>query len=156
MMDNSGTQGTRVLEIYQKHLQMVYRLAYTYLQNRAEAEKAAQETFARFMRAGVPLDEETAVKGWLIRTVTGICLKKLNTPGYRIKEDPAPHEIDRTMWAIMALPGKYKTVVYLFFYEGLTAREIAALTGDAFEIVSTIIGDSRRRLGARLGGGFDD
>ncbi len=154
-MDNGGMQA-RMLEIYQESLQAIYRLAYTYLQNRAEAEKAAQETFARFVRSGVDLGDATAGKGWLIRTVTGICLKKLNTPGYRIKDDPAPHEIDRTMRAIMALPGKYKTVVYLFYYEGCTAREIAELTGDAFEIVSTIIGDARKRLAARLGGGFDD
>ena len=45
MMDGmtSGSEKT-ALVIYQEHLQMVYRIAYTYLQNRSEAENAAQES----------------------------------------------------------------------------------------------------------------
>lgn len=153
-MASLDSGGISALEIYQEQLQMVYRMAYTYLQNRSEAEKTAQESFARFMRSGVDLNDGAAVRGWLVRSVTHICLKKLNTPAYRLKDDPAPHEVDRTMRAIMELPGKYKTAVYLAFYEQLPLEEVSGLMGDDYGIVSSIVGDAQRRLTERLGEGF--
>ena len=66
------------------------------------------------------------------------------------------HEIDQTMEAILALPEKYKTVVYLFYYEGYTAREIAKLLGEKPNTVSTRISRARHLLKTMLGGDFDD
>lgn len=67
-----------------------------------------------------------------------------------------PHEIDETMEAILRLPEKYKTVVYLFYYEGYTAREIARMLGEKPNTVSFRIGRARLLLKTMLGGGFDD
>lgn len=156
-MDNAVyNKGKSPIEIYQQHLQMVYRIAYTYLCNRAEAENAAQEVFARLVRANINLNDDLGVKAWIITTVTNVCLKKINNPGYELVPDPNPHEIDRTMAALMELPGKYKTVAYLFYFEGLTAREIAELMGDEMQIISTIVSKTRCTLTMKLGGDFDD
>lgn len=144
------------LVVYEEQLQMVYRIAYTYLCSRTEAENAAQEVFVRLFRADVDLNDKAAVKAWLASAVTAHCLKKLNDPSYRIKDDPNPHEIDSTMASIMALPGKYKTVAYLFYYDGLTALETAELMGDEMEVTRTIIGKSRRMMSAQLGGELGD
>ena len=135
---------------------MVYRLAYVYLGSRRDAENAAQETFARFFRAGVSLDDEFAVKSCLVSLVTGICLSRIDDPAYVPAEDSAPHEIDEVMAAVMELPGKYKTVAYLFYNDGHTAREISGMLDTDMNIVSTIIAGTRRMLRAKLGGDFDD
>lgn len=155
-MEGMSSRGKTPIELYQEHLQMVYRIAYTYLCNRAEAENAAQEVFARLIRANINYNDALSVKAWIITAVTNVCLKKINNPGYEMIPDPNPHEIDKTMAAIMELPGKYKTVAYLFYYEGLTAREIAELMGDEMPIISTIISRTRRTLTMKLGGDFDD
>ena len=143
------------LAVYQQHLQMVYRIAYTYLQNRSEAENAAQEVFVRLFRGGVDLSDEQAVRAKLAAVTTAICLKKINDPSYKFKADDNPHEIDSVMSAVMSLPGKYKTVVYLFYCEGLTAAETAQYMGDDMEVTRSIIGKSRRSLTAKIGNELD-
>lgn len=143
------------LAVYQQHLQMVYRIAYTYLQNRSEAENAAQEVFVRLFRGGVDLSNEQAVRAKLAAVTTAICLKKINDPSYKFKADDNPHEIDSVMSAVMSLPGKYKTVVYLFYCEGLTAAETAQYMGDDMEVTRSIIGKSRRSLTAKIGNDLD-
>lgn len=143
------------LAVYQQHLQMVYRIAYTYLQNRSEAENAAQEVFVRLFRGGVELSDEQAVRAKLAAVTTAICLKKINDPSYKFKADENPHEIDSVMSAVMSLPGKYKTVVYLFYCEGLTAAETAQYMGDELEVTRSIIGKSRRMLTAKVGNELD-
>lgn len=143
------------LAVYQQHLQMVYRIAYTYLQNRSEAENAAQEVFVRLFRGGVDLSNEQDVRAKLAAVTTAICLKKINDPSYKFKADDNPHEIDSVMSAVMSLPGKYKTVVYLFYCEGLTAAETAQYMGDDMEVTRSIIGKSRRMLTAKIGNDLD-
>lgn len=40
-------------------------------------------------------------------------------------------EVDDTLKVVMGLPDKYKTVVYLYYYEGYTSVEIADIHGES-------------------------
>jgi RNA polymerase sigma-70 factor (ECF subfamily) len=102
-------------------------------------------------------------KAWLVVTVSNVCKDMLrrhyrsdrNIDDYESLSSPEP-EIDQTMEAILSLPEKYKTVVYLFYYEGYTAREIARILDEKPNTVSTRISRARLLLRAKLGGTFDD
>ena len=137
---------TDPIEIYQRELQAVYRIAYTYLQNREDAENTAQECFVRLLKSGFELDDAAAVKGWLMRMVTTLCLAVTNDRDRVVKDDPAPHEIDRCMAAIMKLPGKYKTVCYLAYNDGYGIDTIASLLCERRDIVNTIVIRTRQQL----------
>ncbi len=150
-------------EMYQEHCQTVYRVAFTYMKNSYDAEDAVQETFARLIRSGERFRSREKEKAWLIVTVSNVCKDMLRRHyrSDRALEDyqylaAPPHEIDETMEAILRLPEKYKTVVYLFYYEGYTAREIARMLGEKPNTVSSRIGRARLLLKTMLGGGFDD
>ena len=150
-------------EMYQEHCQTVYRVAFTYMKNSYDAEDAVQETFARLIRTGERFRSREKEKAWLIVTVSNVCKDMLRRHyrSDRALEDyqylaAPPHEIDETMEAILRLPEKYKTVVYLFYYEGYTAREIARMLGEKPNTVSSRIGRARLLLKTMLGGGFDD
>lgn len=150
-------------EMYQEHCQTVYRVAFTYMKNSYDAEDAVQETFARLIRSGERFRSREKEKAWLIVTVSNVCKDMLRRHyrSDRALEDyqhlaAAPHEIDETMEAILRLPEKYKTVVYLFYYEGYTAREIARMLGEKPNTVSSRISRARSLLKTMLGGGFDD
>ena len=150
-------------EIYQEHCQTVYRVAFTYMKNSYDAEDAVQETFARLIRSGERFRSREKEKAWLIVTVSNVCKDMLRRHyrSDRALEDyqylaAPPHEIDETMEAILRLPEKYKTAVYLFYYEGYTAREIARMLGKKPNTVSSRIGRARLLLKTMLGGGFDD
>ena len=150
-------------EMYQEHCQTVYRVAFTYMKNSYDAEDAVQETFARLIRSRERFRSREKEKAWLIVTVSNVCKDMLRRHyrSDRALEDyqylaAPPHEIDETMEAILRLPEKYKTAVYLFYYEGYTAREIARMLGEKPNTVSSRIGRARLLLKTMLGGGFDD
>ena len=59
---------------------------------------------------------------------------------------------DETLDAVLALPEKYKTCVYLFYYEGYRTAEIAALTGVPSSTVRSHLSEARALLKTMLGG----
>lgn len=163
-MDKAPLRANRsTYDIYREHLNTVYRVAFTYMKNSFDAEDAAQETFARLIRSGEKFKSPEKEKAWLIVTVSNVCKDMLRRhyrsdrclDDYEYLSAPA-HEVDETMEAILELPEKYKTVVYLFYYEGYTAKEIAKLLGEKPNTVSTRISRARQLLKTMLGGNFDD
>ena len=56
----------------------------------------------------------------------------------------------------MALPEKYRTALYLFYYEELSVREIGALLGVGESTVTTRLARARQRLREQLGEDWQD
>jgi len=148
-------------DMYQDHLKTVYRIAYTYMKNRFDAEDAVQETFVRLIRSGARFPDTEREKAWLIVTVSNVCkdmLKSRRRTELNLEEQrdlAAPEkEHGEVLEAILSLPQKYKTAVYLFYCEGYTAREIAALLGEKPNTVMTHLRRARALLRKQLGGDF--
>ena len=57
--------------------------------------------------------------------------------------------------AVLSLPMRYKDVVYLHYYEGYTAPEIARILGKNVNTVYTLLTRSRQLLKEKLGGDDD-
>lgn len=68
-------------------------------------------------------------------------------------EDMSGNEmhIDETMEAIRNLPDKYKTVVYLFYYEGYKSEEIAKILKKPSSTIRNHLREARSILRERLG-----
>ena len=79
---------------------------------------------------------------------------------HRTRQTALPEDIaderrarqDETLDAVLALPEKYKTCVYLFYYEGYRTAEIAALTGVPSSTVRSHLSEARALLKTMLGG----
>ena len=141
-------------DVFREHLNTVYRLAYTFMGSRRDAEAAASTAFAKLMQSGERNYDAEQERAWLIDAVIGACygmLSRDREDGGTRSEAPA----DKALEAMVSLPGKYKAAAYLFFCEGLTAREIAAALGEDPGTVTTAVNKSRRLLKAKLGGDFD-
>ena len=52
---------------------MLYRIAFSNLKNRADAEDAVQEAFLRYMKDEKPIQNKEHERAWLIRTTVHIC-----------------------------------------------------------------------------------
>lgn len=59
-----------------RRLDMVVRLAYTYLKSFAEAEDAAQKVFLRLFKEDISFDSAEAEKAWLIRVTANYCINR--------------------------------------------------------------------------------
>ena len=70
-----------------------------------------------------------------------------------VLEVPAPEAADGSVLAaVNALPANYRTVIYLFYYEGYQAAEIASVLGVPTATVHTRLARGRAKLKDILGG----
>ena len=162
MPDALQRTGRAVRELYEEHSQTLYRIAFTYLKNRYDAEDALQETFLRLIRGRVAFVDAQHEKAWLIRTVSNVCRDMLKAKSrHHLDLDaqtqlaaPEP-EANALLAAILALPGKYKTAVYLYYYEGYAVSEIADMLRQPPNTVKTWLFRARKTLKESLGGDLD-
>lgn len=147
-------------DIYRRYVDMLYRVAYSFMKNSADAEDMVQETFIRLLRSGTSFASEQHEKAWLIVTVSNLCKSALRSPWQRrtglddMAEPPAAADVtpDETLEAVLALPEDYKLPVYLFYYEGYPTAEIARMLGVAPATVRSRLNRARKKLKLTLGG----
>ena len=147
-------------DIYRRYVDMLYRVAYSFMKNSADAEDMVQETFIRLLRSGTSFASEQHEKAWLIVTVSNLCKSALRSPWQRrtglddMAEPPAAADAtpDETLEAVLALPEDYKLPIYLFYYEGYPTAEIARMLGVAPATVRSRLNRARKKLKLTLGG----
>lgn len=137
-------------QIYLRNLDTVYRVCWLYMKNISDTEDAVSDTFVRLMRSDMTFESFEHERSWLIVTARNICRDMLKSPKY--KNEPLDESMltgenltDETLIAVKELPEKYRTAVYLYYYEGYSCGEIAEMLGC---IKSTII--SRLARGRKI------
>ena len=141
-------------ESYHRHIAMVYRVCMSYLKNRDDAEDAAADVFLRLWRSSKSFPTEEYEKAWLLRVTVNRCLdhlKKRDNLYESIDDhvliqggDPFPE--DETLAAIMELPERYKAVIYMYYYEGYTSKEIAAILRKPPSTIRSHLQEARQYL----------
>ena len=149
----------RFREAVERYGDMVFRLAYSYLKNRADAEDVMQETLLKFYMERNDFVSEDHEKRWLLRVAANECKKLLRSPWRRRTDSlngveetaafdqPAQTELFRQ---VMALPPKYRAAVYLHYYEGYSVKEIAGLLEAKTSTVQTWLMRARGQLKVKL------
>lgn len=153
---------TRAVEQYQNS---IYRLALHTLGSGADAEDVVQEVFLRLFRRDEAFESEEHLRRWLLRVGANLCRDVLKSP-WRRRRSPLPESLpapaferedQRELYeAVMALEEKYRTVLYLFYYEDLPVKDIAGLLGLRTSAVTTRLSRGRERLKAALKEGWQD
>lgn len=120
----------------EKYGDMLFRICYSILNNKYDAEDAVQETFLKYMTKAPLFKDSDHEKAWLIKVATNISKNMC-----RFNSSHATQNIDdlrnigisnddRDIFTlIMQLPPKYKIVLNLYYIEGYKANEIAQITG---------------------------
>ena len=150
---------TAFLAAAEQHQDTVYRMALHMLGSVPDAEDAVQEVFLRLYRQQ-NMDGEH-LRRWLLRVTANYCRDVLRSPWRRrrvslteLKETAAPAferpEHGALYHAVMALPEKYRSVLYLFYYEELSAAETARVLGISVSAVTTRLARARAGLKAQL------
>lgn len=130
---------TRLTTLIDEHYQFVYRYAYRLSGQTADAEDLTQQTFLAAQRHLDQLREPAAARGWLCAIVRNAYLRNGRRP---LSWVPYPEEdvsaavpelptegIDTAelQAALDRLPEEYRTPVILFYFEGSSYKEIAAV-----------------------------
>lgn len=153
-----------IAEIYKRHIKTVYRVCFAYMKNPSDTEDAVQDTFYNMIKSSVEFESEEHEKAWLIRTATNVCKnsvkhwfrKRVNLEDYKnlLKADDI--EIDDTIEVVMGLPDRYKTVIYLYYYEGYTTPEVSNILQKPQSTIRNYLHEARKILEQRLGGELNE
>jgi len=140
-----------VLELFETYRHMVWRLALQYTGSAPDAEDVSQSVFLKAMENMHKL-EPGKEKAWLCRVVVNQC-RSLHRSPWRRKTVPLedtmsmPDEESRAVWrALGELPGKYRAVVYLHYFEGFSVKEIAEQMGVTPSAVTSRLQRARAKM----------
>lgn len=160
-----------ITEAVNRYADTVLRTCSVYLAP-PEHEDAFQETFLRYARHEGEFESEEHRKAWLIRVAVNVC-KDMLRAAYR-KDEPLDDNLPEVafqhaqsgdardlgnpdladgqsrhatlMRALGALDEKYRVALYLKYYEGMSAAQIARLTGTPEATVYTNLSRGRKKL----------
>lgn len=157
----SEREANRAIELY---ADIVRRLCIVHLKNHADAEDIFQTVFLKYVLSSVAFENDAHEKAWFIRVTVNAC-KDLLKSFWRSRtvsiEDllDQPASIDdesrEVLDAVLSLPTKYRQVVYLHYYEGYTAPQIAGILRKNPNTIYTLLTRSKKLLKDRLGGDGD-
>ena len=111
----------------------VFRVAYSYTKNCADAEDITQEAFLKLYNSKENFTDDKNVKAWLIRVTSNIAKNYLSSAWIKRKtaltEDiPLKNEKDyELLEALNRLNKNYRVAIYLHYYEGYSVAEIAEM-----------------------------
>ncbi len=127
-------------DVYDTYADMLFRLAFSHLQTKEDAEDAVQEVFVKYVTKNPQFTDASHQQAWLIRVTINQCHDLIRRHSYRdhapIHEILEPADEDRhEQWILAAdvmqglakLPEKYRTVVVLHYLEDFSISEIAAM-----------------------------
>lgn len=139
-------------EVIQREKDLVYRLAFSQCHQKDQADDIFQNVMYRYLKRKPTFESLEHEKAWFIR-VTLNCsktsLKSLwNNKIEEIDEQTyifEKKEIDLTPY-LNKLPKKYNAVLYLFYYEGYSTKEMAKLLHIKENNVRVLLNRARNQL----------
>lgn len=150
----------------QRYSGMILRLCFTYSLGRADAQDICQNVFLKLLQSDRRFDSEGETRAFIIRMTVNKCKDVLKS-GWRRRSVPLdglierevpflPEENTGVLAAVQRLPVKYREAVYLYYYEGYNAEEIAAMVGAKPAAIRQRLARAREKLRKELeGSGYE-
>lgn len=149
MEDHAG-----IAQLVEMYASMIYRIAYTRMQNVTDAEDITQEVLLKYLKAGKTFRDEEHRKMWLIRVTVNtikssltsawrrhtVALDDVTEPSYEASELPVLKE------KVERLPERYRLPMYLYYYEELSVKEIAHMIKSTEGTVKSLLSRGRKML----------
>lgn len=140
----------------------ILRLAYAYLHNTADAEDILQDTLLKYLQAAPHLQSDAHEKAWLLRVAANLSKNKLSYNKIRQTDEledslVADEREDLAfVWqAVKQLPDAQRLPIHLYYHEGLSGKEIAAVLQIQESTVRSHLRRGREKLKEILKEGYD-
>lgn len=151
----------------EQYADMIYRICMTITGNAEDAKDAFQETFLRLVRNQNKITSEEHLKAWLIRVATNCAKTMVTSTWNRITQgmddeaaakEPVYEQNENQLLGILGkLPEKYSVVLYLYYYEEYSVKEIGRLLNKRENSIKTLLARGRNLLRKSLEeGGQED
>ncbi|WP_088227069.1 sigma-70 family RNA polymerase sigma factor [Desulfosporosinus sp. FKB] len=144
---------------YKLYGDMVFKIAMVHLGNKDDAEEIMQEAFYKLLFKSPTFNNDGHEKAWLIKVTVNLCRDTLRSVWHKrvIKmeeidnyyDDPADFNI---LKEIISLPMKYKSVIYLFYFEDYSIKQIAQILNSKESAIKMRLQRGRQLLKIELEG----
>lgn len=138
-MNHESMRADSLRESIERYSNMVYRLAFSMMKNKYDADDIHQEVFVQYISHYPKLGNEDHKKAWLIRVTINMCKNWWKSTWQRkvcgmleghelATQDEAVLQWEQrypVMEQVQKLPQKYRLIVHLFYYEEMSIKEIA-------------------------------
>lgn len=146
-----STEYQRLTNLY---IDMVYRVALNGCKNKYDADDVVQNTFMKLLRNKKLFDNDEHVRNWLIRVAINEC-NSIWTSTWRTRTTSLDENKDEPYFTepeeselyeqVMTLSPKYREVVYLYYFEEFTIREVADILKISETAVQTRLQRARQQ-----------
>ncbi|MCT2535439.1 RNA polymerase sigma factor [Aquibacillus koreensis] len=154
----------KIIDVYERHIDTVYRICFSMTGNRQDAEDIAQTVFITLMESKQRFMSAEHEKAWLIVTAKNKCID-LHRKWWKKKvvqfdssemewfgANTIQHsEIEDTL---RKLPSTHRLLLYLHYYEGYKLKEIATMLNINLNTVKTKMRSAKKRLRLEIGDDF--
>lgn len=127
---------SEIERVVDEYSDMLFRIGITHLKNRQDAEDIVQRVLLVFLENQPVFQSKDHEKAWLIRVAVNTCRNHLKSAFFR---KTIPYDEDRIgsvvynmeiaergiLKSVLALPDKYRMIIYLFYFEDYTISQIA-------------------------------
>ena len=146
--------------LYRRRVGIVYQICLMLLKNVPDAEDACQTVFRKVLEQSEPFRDPEHERAWLIATARNECRNQLKH-WWRTRRageealETIPWEApeDGEVWqALLSLPERERTALYLHYYQGYSTEETAELMGTKPATLRTWLFRARGKLKQRLEG----
>ena len=150
-----------VVRAVEQYADTVRRICMLHLKNAADSEDVFQDVFLKYALHTAPFESPEHERAWLLRVAINACkdvrrsfFRSRTVPLDTLLDQPAalPDAHREVLEAVLALPEKYRTAIYLHYYEGYAAPEIGKLLGRNVNTIYTWLTRARQMLKEQLGG----
>lgn len=146
-------------EIVDAYADLLFRIALQYTGIRQEAEDIVQETFLAMLKK-LPFESMLHAKRWLIKVTINKCKDYFKSA--RRKNLPLDEKMNATyvenhedLEELNRLDPLDRSIIYLFYYEGYSTKEIASMVGKTRNAVNIRLCRARETLKKLLQEGND-
>ncbi len=157
----------RLAEWIEEYSDSILRTCFLYLSDLGQAEDAMQDTWIKAWKHMSDYDQQdyTNEKAWLLRIAINTCKDYRRSAWFRHMDrkralDELPPQLvavepeDHTLTLIiMDLPDRYKQVLLLYYFQGLTMQETARALGTSQSTVQRRLKKAEELLKVSLEGG---
>ena len=139
----------------------VKRICFIHLKNEADTEDICQTVFLKYAMNDKVFDSEAHENAWIIRVSINACKDLLKSffrkhtvslDAYVEQGGVVDAAHSEVLEAVLALPEKYRRVIYLHYYEGYPAADIAEILRINVNTVYTQLTRAKGLLRDELGG----
>lgn len=170
----------KIDQLVDDYSDLIRRVSYTHLASTHDADDICQTVFMRLItllqRDAHHFSDAEHEKAWIIRATINACKDQLKSAHRQRTQSLEESKVDGAerqsaatcqtaqtstdlaneptdlMDAVSALPIAYRQAIYLYYYEGYSVREIAAITDESHNAVYAHLSRGRTKLREMLKG----